>query len=660
MRYDFGDADRYTKIYDARLIKRLVGYLKKKEKFIIFLSIIFALIISGFQLLTPYITRYAIDNHIVRIYYRFKPSGKYIPEGAIRIDSFYYVPYHKRADFKKFGELGGESFMVIKKEGRWRVIPYKDIKKREIIHSLRQEDKRALLFISLILMMMGILRFVLSFLNAYLLEYVGQSVTHRMRVKTFYHTMSLPVPFFDKTKTGTVVTRNTNDIKAISTLFTSVIPSFSVDVVFLLGIFFFLPTINWRLSLLVYFIIIPTGISIYLFRNFVRKAYREVRKQLSRLNAFVQESLSGIRVIHLFNSEKRIMEKFEKVNEDYRRAFFGQMKIFAIYRPLIDFFWGLLVAVIMAGGGAMAFYGMVSIGTIVAFISYAEMVFSPIRDFTEKFNVLQAAMTGAERVFSFMDIEEENYNLSGVKKKIEGDIKFENVYFAYDKDWVLKGINLEIKKGEKVAIVGSTGAGKTTITNLLLAFYSPQKGRILIDGIPIEKFNKRSLRRQIGMVLQDVFLFTGSLVENITLGYGGVKDADRALNYLGARRLVLNQRDYMYQIVERGENLSTGERQLISFARAVNVEPSILVLDEATSNVDTHTEHILQKAMNKIMEERTSLIIAHRLSTVKYADRIVVIHNGRIVEEGRHDELMKKKGYYYNFYKLQFMGQKEV
>jgi ABC-type multidrug transport system fused ATPase/permease subunit len=418
-----------------------------------------------------------------------------------------------------------------------------------------------------------------------------------------------------------------------------------------------LPIYNWRLSLVLFAIVPPMVVATVIFRRRLRDAFRKVRVRIARINAFLNENLSGIKIIQMFRQEAKRIREFHTINESYYDARFKQMMVFAVFRPLVDFLAMFATAAILWFGAHWIVVGVLTVGFLTAYLRFAEIFFEPVRDLTEKFNLLQQAMASGERIFMLLDEKKEAYDGVTIEKKVKGDIEFQNVWFAYnEEEWVLKDISFRVKPGERVAFVGATGAGKTSLINVLSRFYEIQKGRILLDGKDTRDIDKKFLRSNVGIVMQDVFLFLGDIETNIKLRSDlSQETVERAARTTNASQFISKLPDtYKSPVQERGVNLSVGERQLISFARALAFDPAILVLDEATSSVDTKTEALIQDAIHKLLEGRTSLIIAHRLSTVRDADRIIVLDHGRIVEEGSHEELMARKDVYYGLYKLQF------
>jgi ABC-type multidrug transport system fused ATPase/permease subunit len=469
----------------------------------------------------------------------------------------------------------------------------------------------------------------------------------------------MPTKFFDTNPVGRLVTRVTNDIGAIDEMLASGVITLIQDVVLIITLVILMLALNWRLAL-VSFSILPIVIwVIVIFRKKTRVVYREVRKHLAVLNATLAEHIEGQKIIRLFNQYFHKRKEFAAINQKYYLASIKQIRLFAFFRPIIHVSSQIAVALIIWYGGGKILQNVITIGLLVAFTQYIQKLFEPINDFSEKFNFLQSALASAERIFNLMALPPDDYREEKQKNiKMKGEIEFENVWLAYNEDeWVLKDISFKVAPGEKIALVGHTGSGKTSIVNLILGMYPYQRGRILIDGKDIHSYSLADLRRNVGIVQQDVFLFSGNIKDNIALNNNELSDEEiiQVAKYVNADRFISKlPQGYNEPVMERGATLSTGQRQLIAFARVLAYNPSIFILDEATSNIDTETELLIQDALNKIIKDRTSIIIAHRLSTIQNVDRILVLHKGEIVEEGSHFELLDKQGLYYDLYRLQY------
>jgi len=516
---------------------------------------------------------------------------------------------------------------------------------------------------------------LLTFVEIYLLQYVGQKVMYDIRVELFSHIQRLSARFFDKTPVGSLVSRLTSDIEVLGEMFAAGVVTIVGDILVLAGIVGIMLYMNVRLSL-VTFSVLPLLIWVaFAFRNWMRVAFRQVRVRLGNLSSFLAESLGGMAVVQLFNREKNEAEEFKRLNASYMEANLPVITWDAALYAVVETLSSVAVALIIWYGGGEIVSGALSFGALVAFIQYIERFFSPIRDLSAKYSVMQGAMASLERIFGLLDRKEEEqpgdlitshpgaaaaerqWPASDPRSKGLSNITFNGIWFAYsEEEYVLKGFSLEMKRGEKVALVGETGGGKTTVTRLLSRLYEVSRGSIAIDGIDIKEMALQSLRSRIGVVLQDPYLFTGTIAYNISLGNPeALKRVEQAAAVVGADRFIKQlPNGFNEEVRERGVNFSAGERQLISFARAVAFDPEILVLDEATASVDSASERLIQQGLEGLMAGRTTLVVAHRLSTIRDADRIVVIHRGEKAEEGSHAELMAAKGLYYRLYQLQF------
>ncbi len=507
--------------------------------------------------------------------------------------------------------------------------------------------------------------FAARWVQSYLMQFVGQRVMADLRGEMFDHLQRLSVGFFSRTPVGRLVTRLTNDVDALNDLITDGVVALFSDIFTLLGIMGILLWMDWRLALAA-FSVIPLVYAITeRFRSRSREAYRAIRARLARINAYLNEQIMGMTVTQLFNREPRSLRGFDARNTSHLEANLDATRNFSQFYPAIQFLGTLGVGVLLWYGGGQVMRNVTTLGVLIASIQYAERFFDPLRDLSEKFNILQAAMASSERIFRVLD---EPVAVSDPPDpvplaRVRGRIEFQDVWFAYEDDaaWALRGVSCVIEPGERVAIVGHTGAGKTSIINLLARFHDPQRGQVLVDGIDVRRVRQRDLRRHIGVVQQDVFLFAGTVDHNIRLGNTAISDAEirRAAQRVGADRFITALRDgYQTELRERGAGLSVGQKQLIAFARALAFNPEILlVLDEATSSVDAETEALIQEAMSSTLRGRTAIIIAHRLSTVQHADRIIVLHKGRIAEDGTHAQLLERGGIYAMLYRLQYQDQ---
>ncbi|MCL7968613.1 MAG: ABC transporter ATP-binding protein/permease [marine benthic group bacterium] len=511
----------------------------------------------------------------------------------------------------------------------------------------------------------------LEYLRTLLTTWIGQKVMLDIRGEVFSRLQRLELAFFDRNPVGRLMTRVTSDVEVLNEMFTSGVVTIFGDIFTIGAIVTAMLLLDWRLALVSFAVLPVVFLAAVIFRRKVRSAYRDIRTRLARINAFLQERITGIGVVKLFGQERATAGRFGRINESHLQAHLKSITYYALFFPVIEILTAVAVALILWYGGLRALEGTISIGVIAAFLQYVRRFFRPIQDLSEKYNILQNAMASSERVFRLLDrvpaIEEAENPID--PGEIEGRIEFRNVWFRYpgpesdevrsdDDDWVLRNISFVVEPGERMAIVGATGAGKSTIVNLLLRFYDPQRGEILLDGIDIRDLSLETLRGSMGLVLQDVYLFSASAAENISLGRPSIEDASivEAADRVGAdpyvRRL---PGGYEQALGERGSSLSVGERQLLSFARALAGAPRILLLDEATSSVDSEIEAQIDIALEALMRGRTSLVIAHRLSTVQNADRILVLHHGEIRETGTHEELLEvEEGLYARLYRLQF------
>ncbi len=535
--------------------------------------------------------------------------------------------------------------------------------------NIAEKDPQGLLTTTLLFFGVMVVRGIVQYFNAYLTQWIGQRTIFDLRMEVFEHLQRLGLRFFDRNPIGRLITRVTNDIEVLNEMFSSGIVMVFSDIFTIIGILYFMFSMNWQLALMSLSVLPLLFYGTFLFRKKAREAYREVRLHIARINTFMQEHITGMMVDQVFNRERRAFEQFSGINAQHRDANIKSIFYYALFYPGVDLIGAIAVGLIVWYAGVAALDGALTIGTVMAFLQFNEMFWRPIRDLSEKYNIMQTAMASSERVFRLLDDTTMIRDSADAQPlpKARGEIEFRNVWFAYnpapggkEPEWVLKDVSFTIKAGETIAIVGHTGAGKTTIISLLARFYDVVKGQILVDGIDIRQVKQQDLRRHMAVVLQDVFLFSGDITGNIGLGSEAISD-DRvraAARVVGAHRFIEQlPGGYHAEVKERGSTLSVGQKQLISFARALAFHPSILILDEATSSVDTETEILIQQAIKKLLQGRTSIVIAHRLSTIQSADTILVMHKGEIREMGKHQELLSLGGLYYRLYQLQYKDQ---
>jgi ATP-binding cassette, subfamily B, multidrug efflux pump len=529
-------------------------------------------------------------------------------------------------------------------------------------HHVAEGNYQGMVQVTLILLVLLIINSIAQYVHTYLSGWLGQQVIRDMRSKLYEHIISLRLKFFDKTPIGRLVTRTISDVETLNDVFSEGLAAMIGDllqIVFILVVMFIH---DWRLALMSLSTIPFLLLSTYVFKEKIKVAFNDVRNAVSNLNTFVQEHLTGMNIVQIFGSEKAEFEKFKAINEDHKQANLRSVLYYSIYFPVAEI-------ISAAGIGLLVWYGAkgivnfegtgITIGKLIAFIMYIQMFFRPIRMIADRYNTLQMGIVSSSRIMNLLD-DKEHVQHNGTYKpdSLRGEVKFDNVWFAYnDTQHVLKGINISIHEGETIALVGATGAGKSSVINLLNRFYEINRGNILIDGRDIKDYDLGRLRKNIGVVLQDVFLFSDTIFNNITLGNPDVTEEMvwHAADLVGARKFIERLPGRLsYNVMERGSTISVGQRQLISFIRAMVYDPRILVLDEATSSVDSETEEMIQQAIGKMMKGRTSIVIAHRLSTIQKADKIIVLDHGHIVEEGKHEQLLEKEGYYFQLHKMQY------
>jgi ABC-type multidrug transport system fused ATPase/permease subunit len=697
---DFGymEEGKLGKPYDLKLMARLGGFLKPYWS-LMALSLLFILIIAGLDLLIPYLIKEAIDRYIVvaarevvlredgspgELHFWDQYGQKLIPKKEkgkfiLPSDVLQSMDRKEMALFQKSGLLTENRYYLFiprkpEEEGLLRKYPssfersssywfitfdhMKELKREDLL-VLRGKDVEGVFHIALLVVFILIIDFGLNFSQVYAMELAGQKMMHDLRMKVFSHLQGLPVAFFDKNPVGRLVTRLTNDIQNVHEMFTSVFITLLKDVLLLMGIILLLLRFNLELALVSFSVIPLIFVTTLFFSHRARDVFREIRLKLAQMNSFVHENFSGIKVIQLFRREGENRQRFEKINEGYYLANMKQISIYAFFVPLVEILSSGAIGLLLWYGGGKVIQEMITLGVLVAFLSYIRMFFQPIRDLSEKYNILQSAMASLERIFSLLDEGQKiSKPPSPIKKEIRGNVEFRHVSFSYNgEDNVLKDISFSVREGETVAIVGATGAGKTTLLHLLERFYEVEEGTILIDGFDIRERDITHLRSQIGLVMQDTFLFAGDIEENIRLGNQrvGEEKVKEIAQMVNAERFIQRlPNGYRSKVGEGGEALSAGEQQLLAFARALSFNPKILVLDEATSHVDPETERLIQEGLTRLLKGRTAIVIAHRLSTVQHADRIVVLHKGKVREIGTHTELMAQRGIYFRLYQMQF------
>ena len=505
-----------------------------------------------------------------------------------------------------------------------------------------------------------VLRLVFSYFQAILVNSVGQYTMFDLRRELYAKLQHQEVAYYDHNPVGRIMTRLTNDVDALNQLFTEGVTDLLGDLVIIVTIITVMLWMDVKLTLISLLTVPLLFAATTWFRKGARRGYDLVRTRIARINAFLQEHFAGAQTVQIFNAEAKSLREFDRINEEYRRANIDTIFYYAVFFPLVDLIGAIGVALIIWYGGYRVMQNALSLGALVAFIQYSQALFQPIRDLSDKYNVLQAAVVASHRLFKTLDLP---VAITTPEKPLKterarGRIEFQNVWFAYkDEDWVLKDVSFTVEPGQSIALVGHTGSGKTTITNLLMRFYDIQRGRILLDGVDLRDWDLKALRQNFAVVLQEVFLFSGTIEGNIRLGRQEITEdrvrwAAREVHADGFIRRLKD--DYQAEVRERGAGLSVGQKQLISFARALAFDPALLILDEATSSIDTETEQLIQRAIERVMRDRTSIVVAHRLSTIQSADRIIVLHHGEIREQGTHQELLAERGLYWKLYKLQY------
>ena len=533
-------------------------------------------------------------------------------------------------------------------------------------NSIADEDYQGLVNFSILMVSVLVFETFIRYRFIYLTRWLGQTIIKDLRVRVFNHVIRLRLRYFDQTPIGTSTTRTINDVETINDIFSQGLITIISDILTLIAVIVFMLVMDWRLALICMVSLPFLLFATYVFKEGVKSAFQKVRTQVARMNAFLQEHISGMRIVQIFAAEDREFEKFQEINKDQRNAYMQAIWYYSIYFPIVEIILAVAIGLLVWLGSNMVVKGHgVEVGMIIAFIMYLNMLFRPLRMLADKFNTLQMGLVAADRVFGLLDRNEQIPNNGSLKaEQFEGKINFENVWFAYDdENFVLKDVSFDVEPGETLAIVGATGAGKTSIVNLISRFYDIQRGTIAIDDRDLQDYDLDNLRKNVSVVLQDVFLFSGTVADNINLKEDkiSIEKIQEAAKTMGVHDFISKlPGGYNYEVMERGATLSMGQRQLISFVRAMVFDPSILILDEATSSIDSESEHIIQHAIEKLVSNRTSIVIAHRLSTIQNADRILVLDQGELKESGSHEELLELDGYYKKLHDMQFKKELAV
>lgn len=698
---DYFETEAVVKEYDSRLVKRILSYLKPYK--IPALIALFALAISTIgELSLPVLIQKIIDTSIVAQYVAIdesileaKDSQLLLHEkaiiksllavsGNIKINSKIFVVKSNNTELtpsieKRLRELSiidpnpwyvfsGIPPQELEKEcitnGSYSAIPEHLLNSfpSEVIRRVKQKDYRFLINTSILFLCILILILLATFGQTYITTLIAQHVMKDIRLELFQKTVYQSTAFLNRNPVGRLVTRLTGDVETINEFFTSVLGAFLKDLSVMAGVLVTMLILSPKLAVITFATLPPVAIVTAFNRYKSRDAFRRQRLASSRLNAFLSERLSGVHIVQLFAKEKKVAQQFKKYNFDLLKANLGEMYVYATFRPIIDFLTSITIATVLFFGSKYIFNIQLSLGVLIAFINLVQMFYFPVQDISEKYTLLQSAMAGGERVFALMDTDERipDSGRLDASENCKGKIEFKHVSFSYNpQEPVLKNLSFTVEPGEMVAIVGYTGAGKTTITNVLSRLWDIQDGEILLDDIPITEYKLSSLRNVIVPVLQEVFLFSGTIADNIRLGLPlPDEEVERAAKAVYAHEFISRlPQGYNTKLSEGATNISSGQRQLISFARLLAHNPKVIVLDEATSSIDTETEQLIQRGMQNILKDRTSIVIAHRLSTIRHANKILVLSNGEIVESGTHEELIKKNSLYSTLYRLQYEQQ---
>jgi ATP-binding cassette subfamily B multidrug efflux pump len=527
-----------------------------------------------------------------------------------------------------------------------------------IDHSIAKSDFQLLVILTFCMIGLLMLETLLQFADSYLSTWLGQKVIKDIRVQVFSSITNFKLAYFDKNAVGTLVTRAVSDTEAIADIFSQGLLTIIGDLLKLTVLLFVMFFTDWRLALVSISTVPILIIATVWFKNAVKKSFQDVRNQVAKLNAFVQEHLSGMQLVQIFNREQEELKKFSEINLDHTKANIRSIWHYSVFFPIVEILSSISLGLLVWFGAEQVMENKISIGHLIAFIMYINMMFRPIRMLADRFNTLQMGMVSSERVFKIIDTNENISDKGNLTTKFKGDIEFKDVWFAYEKDnWVLKNLSFKVRSGQKIALVGATGSGKTSITSLINRFYEYQSGTVFIDDVKIEDFDLSHLRNSIGIVLQDVFLFSDTIMNNITLGDSSILETRviEAAKLIGIHNFIMQlPGNYNYNVMERGATLSVGQRQLLAFLRVYVHNPSILILDEATSSIDSESEELIQRAMEILTLNRTAIIVAHRLSTIKSVDQILVLDKGVLIEKGTHLELIQRGGAYFNLVEKQF------
>jgi ATP-binding cassette, subfamily B, multidrug efflux pump len=677
--------DDLGKAYDSRLMARLLGFAKPYWVWLSF-CVVLLMIIAGIDLARPYIIKIAIDDYI-NVYnkpiYVFQDKPSDLQNGVSFKNNYYLrtknediieesdslaqLIQYKGSIFLVEGylPLQGKEYEIIS-ENKGYIFRANGQQfeayqlNQEEIKNFRKQDIKSIKRLSLLFLVIIFFALILNYIQVYLLHFASNKIVFNIRHQVFSHLQNMSLKFFDRNPIGRLVTRVTNDTDTLNEMYTGVLVNLFKDIFLLIGIVLVMLRMNIKLALISFVVVPIIVLAAGIFRVKVRHVYREVRVKLAAINAALNENITGMKTVHIFKKEEKQFKEFNHINEEHFNANKKEILLFAVFRPSMEIISSLGMAVIIWYGGGQVLRGTIQFGVLFAFVNYLKQFFQPINDLTEKYNILQSAMASSERIFALLDqkpdIVEEKESIKAVRLK--GEIEFKNVWFAYtEEDWVLKNVSFKIKEGESIAFVGSTGAGKSSIVNLIGRFYDIQKGEILLDGVNIKEFSLKALRQNMGIVLQDVFMFTGTVKDNIVLNNKEIplEKVKEIAQFVNAHQFIEKlPQQYEESVMERGAAFSTGQRQLLAFARALVMNPSILILDEATSNIDTETEQLIQDAVSKLIKGRTTIAVAHRLSTIQKCDKIIVLHKGEIREAGNHQDLLRNEGIYYKLYQLQY------